>query len=217
MKPSHTKWMSFPSALHLAPPGVRTVGLERWSLVSFGGLGLLTCSLLGCQPLSSEALSTDHSLEEAIQDHEASPMVGGSCGPASQLSDEFEDACTLAAFQQSGLTHVEVDIDTRTEGHLTLTWQGTAPAYSGWYQDYQGALLSKSVTGDFMAHTRLHVRDAADPTQAPSQQFNSAGLLVEIPPASRATKTGSPTTSAFKRMPWEPKPRPPRTPPRRSI
>lgn len=161
-------------------PGMAVAGLYMSSVGVWVPVGLV--ALLGCHGLDSEGLEEgSHAIEVAMPELDASPMVGGSCGPAAALSDEFEDACTLAAYQQSGLTHADVDIDTRTQGHLTLTWRGTAPAYSGWYQDYHGALLSKAVTGDFIARTRLNVRDAADLAQTPSQTFNSVGLLARDP------------------------------------
>jgi len=69
----------------------------------------------------------------------------------------------------------------RRNGHLTLTFQPSTPAETGWYQDYTAPLLYKPVTGDFLAITRVTARHVDNAALAPDQSFNSAGFMVRDP------------------------------------
>lgn len=107
---------------------------------------------------------------------------GGVVAPA-ELSDEFDDASSLDDWtlfhtvQGVGARHSTLDIDTTTPGALTI-----APtANNGWFEDDKGPFIFKSVTGNFSAYTKVVAGRAGDASQAPSQQFNSAGLLARDP------------------------------------
>ena len=59
------------------------------------------------------------------------------------------------------------------------------PYSSGWFQDYRAALAFKSVTGDFVATTAVHITDRAL-KDAPGANFSLAGILVRAPRATTA-------------------------------
>ncbi len=104
-------------------------------------------------------------------------------GPAklptdSTLSDEFDDATSLSDWSQLGQADT-VDIDTQTAGTLTVV-----PQAGGWYGNFTGLLLWKSVTGDFVVETSVHAA-ARSGNGVPSEPYNSAGLLIRDP-ASRS-------------------------------
>lgn len=103
------------------------------------------------------------------------------CPAATGFSDEFDDGCSLSAWTGQNLGQASLDIDTRTEGHLTLTFDAWSNPYYGWYQDYAGPFLHKSVTGNFLVSTRLNARSLSDPSQGPTSQYNSAGILARDP------------------------------------
>lgn len=103
--------------------------------------------------------------------------------PTDTLSDEFDDASSMAdwrmfhAVQGVGARHSVLDIATTTPGALTI-----APtANNGWFEDDKGPFLFKSVTGNFAARTKVVAGRAGAASMAPSQQFNSAGLLARDP------------------------------------
>jgi len=80
------------------------------------------------------------------------------------LNDEFDDASTID--QWNLVTETEgwdtqpfetFDIDQTTPGSLTIE-----PHTSTWYQDYQGDLAFKEVSGDFLVTTMVTISDRDD-------------------------------------------------------
>ena len=100
------------------------------------------------------------------------------------LSDEFDDAATLADWQRlfelegwPGDQLEQIDIDTTRAGFLTML-----PYTSSWFQDLKGVLMFKSVDGDFVVTTRFEATNRAG-TGAPQALFSLAGLFVRTPRA----------------------------------
>lgn len=109
-------------------------------------------------------------------------------GPVEALSDEFENASSLSEWS---LRHVveggpaqysTLDINGSHAGRATIV-----PTSSGWFQDGKAPFLFKLVTGDFVVQIHVNARNSANPNAAPTQEFNSAGLLARDP----ASVTGS--------------------------
>ena len=103
---------------------------------------------------------------------------GGS--PCAQLNDEFDDASTLAcwteldAAQGDPAQYTVLDIDETNAGMLTLEPTHTP----GWFQDGDAPFLFKELSGDFVIETHVTALNRNDLSSPPSQQYNSAGLLV---------------------------------------
>jgi hypothetical protein len=93
-----------------------------------------------------------------------------------ELSDEFDDAATLADWLT--LTESEgawdmlkaADIDTTSAGHLMIE-----PDTSGWYAEFHGVYLYKEVTGDFVVTTKLWAK--GKDADIPTQEWSLAGLM----------------------------------------
>ncbi|HCN75856.1 MAG TPA: hypothetical protein DIT13_01520 [Verrucomicrobiales bacterium] len=110
-----------------------------------------------------------------------SPPVDDDLAP---LSDEFEDAATLADWQRNylvegwtGANKLEVwDIDTSREGHMRLV-----PYASSWYQPYTGAYAFKNVTGDFVATMRMHAARRGGLPGRPVSTYSLGGIMVRTP------------------------------------
>ena len=108
-------------------------------------------------------------------------------GPAADLcdlSDEFDDAATLADWQRlfelegwPGDQLEQVDIDTTRAGYLTML-----PYTSSWFEDLKGVLMFKPVSGDFVVSTRFEATNRAA-TGAPQALYSLAGLFVRTPRA----------------------------------
>lgn len=116
-------------------------------------------------------------------------MFNADLGDLSVLNDEFNDASTIADWQL--LTEVEgwdaqpfetYDIDQTNPGSLTI-----APHTSTWYQDYQGDLAFKEVTGDFSVTTQVTITDrddigGSDLDDIPGDSwFSLAGVMLRTP------------------------------------
>lgn len=110
-------------------------------------------------------------------------------GDLSLLSDEFNSSSTQADWQL--VTESEgwdarpfelFDVNQTTPGAMTI-----APHSSTWYQDYQGDLAFKEVTGDFIVSSRLSLTDrddrgGSDPDDIPADSwFSLAGIMVRTP------------------------------------
>ena len=110
-----------------------------------------------------------------------SPPVDDDLAP---LSDEFEDAATLADWQRNylvegwtGADKLEVwDIDTSRSGHMRLV-----PYASSWYQPYTGAYAFKNVTGDFVATMRMHAARRNGQPGRPTSTYSLGGIMVRTP------------------------------------
>jgi hypothetical protein len=103
--------------------------------------------------------------------------------PLGGLSDEFE--CDSSA----DWTHL-ADADSDHPQDRIVTWTvfedevGQArlvPEVSAWFDDYRGALLSKSVTGDFVVRTHVTVLNGDQQTTPPGPSFSLAGLMARDP------------------------------------
>ena len=108
---------------------------------------------------------------------------GGGCSAAGDLSDEFDDACTLGAWteQHFAATASSWDIHQTLSGHLVIEFSSGTPSQSGWFEDFVGPLIYKATSGDFLVVTRVNAGRVGDPSLAPTAAFNSAGLLVRDP------------------------------------
>lgn len=127
-------------------------------------------------PVSSEAL-------EARQLLAATPIAG--------LSDEFNDATTLAQWNEiaeaegwgpRGMQLNELSINTSQPGRMVLQ-----PHTGGWYEDWRGTLVYKEVTGDFVATTRVRISDRddignSDEDSIPGDgDYSLGGLMIRTP------------------------------------
>lgn len=98
------------------------------------------------------------------------------------LSDEFEDAATLALWQRIyqvegwNANQLEVfDINTTRPGRMVMI-----PYTSTWFQDYRGELTFKTVTGDFVVTADVEATQR-NGSGAPRSSYSLAGLMVRTP------------------------------------
>ncbi|MEQ1859665.1 MAG: Ig-like domain-containing protein [Chthoniobacteraceae bacterium] len=105
--------------------------------------------------------------------------------PLASLGDEFQDAGSLANWQRLHQTEgwnadklATWDVNTTRSGHMRLM-----PVASGWYQDYAGPYVFRTVTGDFVATVRMDVSRRNDAAGRPSTNFSFGGLMVRVPRA----------------------------------
>ncbi len=116
-------------------------------------------------------------------------MLNADMGDLSALNDEFNDPATIDDWQLVsqaegwGAQHFETyDIDQTTPGALTI-----APYTSTWYQDYQGDLSFKEVSGDFIVTTQVTIRDrddvgGSDGDDIPNDSsFSLGGVMLRTP------------------------------------
>jgi hypothetical protein len=122
------------------------------------------------------------------------------------LSDEFEDAATLADWQRNyivegwtGADKLEVwDIDTSRSGHMRLV-----PYASSWYQPYTGAYAFKQVTGDFVATMRMHAARRGGLPGRPAALYSLGGIMVRTPRGfTHAAPNPDPGSGVV--LPWPP-------------
>jgi hypothetical protein len=132
-----------------------------------------------------------------------SPPVADDLAP---LSDEFENAATLADWQRNYIVEgwtdadkLEVwDIDTSRSGHMRLI-----PYASSWYQPYTGAYAFKNVTGDFVATMRMHAARRNGLPGRPTSTYSLGGIMVRTPRGfSNAAPNPDPGTGVV--LPWPP-------------
>jgi hypothetical protein len=98
------------------------------------------------------------------------------------LSDEFNDASTLAQWQRVYVVEgwdanqLELqDINTTRAGRMVMM-----PFTSTWFNDYRGELTFKEVQGDFVVTADVEAT-ARNGTGPPSSSFSLAGLMVRTP------------------------------------
>ena len=112
------------------------------------------------------------------------PLAAFAADDLKPLSDEFNDASTLAQWQRVyavegwGANQLELqDINTTRPGFMVMM-----PFASTWYQDYRGELTFKEVQGDFVVTT---VVDASSRTGSgpPRSSFSLGGIMVRAPRA----------------------------------
>jgi hypothetical protein len=98
------------------------------------------------------------------------------------LSDEFNDPATLSnwtilnVLEGTPPAYTTLDIGTSTAGQLTII-----PTESFWFDDAEGTLVFKLVTGDFVMHTSVSATNINDSTMPPFQQYNGGGLMARDP------------------------------------
>ncbi len=120
---------------------------------------------------------------------EARLLLNADMGDLSALNDEFNNASTIEEWQLVsetegwGAQHFETyDIDQTTPGALTIE-----PHTSTWYQNYQGDLAYKEVTGDFIVTTHVTISDrddvgASDGDDIPNDStFSLGGVMLRTP------------------------------------
>lgn len=116
--------------------------------------------------------------------------TGGAADDLAALSDDFEDASTLSDWK---LLHEELgqpapytalDIGATAPGKLTVV-----PTVSAWYQAGMATFLYKEVTGDFLVEVDAAAFQKGTASDAPTEQYNSAGLLIRDPASTLASQT----------------------------
>lgn len=147
-------------------------GWSRWLLALLFG-----SRLLGVGPVTANDLFAD-SLEPLDQ------------ADIRWQSDEFDDARSLAQFQQIWQTEhwpfdsaAIRDIDQTTPGHLTLQ-----PYSSGWWEDYRAELTYKPIHGDLQVTTLIRPRNRAG-LSAPGStnggpfesEYSLGGIMLRVP------------------------------------
>ncbi len=113
--------------------------------------------------------------------------------PIAGLSDEFNDAATLASWNEiaqvegwgaKGMQLNELSINASQPGRMVIE-----PHTGGWYEDYRGALTFKEVSGDFVVTTRVRITDrdnvgGSDADNIPNDsQYSLGGLMIRTPRA----------------------------------
>ena len=100
-------------------------------------------------------------------------------GEVSALSDEFDDAASLASWSILNVVEGTASLYTRLDiasGRATIV-----PIQSGWFGDGKGPFVYKHVTGNFVMQAHVTARNTSNAQNPPSRQYNSAGLLVRDP------------------------------------
>ena len=102
------------------------------------------------------------------------------------LGDEFDDASTLANWQDIGVVEgwgtpsVQAhDINLTTPGHFRIQ-----PGALSWFGHLRGSLFFKQVTGDFVATGKFRIlsrHNPADLTEVPNRSFSLSGILIHGP------------------------------------
>ncbi len=106
-----------------------------------------------------------------------------------ELSDDFENAATLANWQRIyqtegwGADQLETwNINETQAGKMVF-----APHTTVWFDDYRGPLAYKEITGDFVVTTQVNISDRddigdSDLDDVPNgSQFSLAGLMIRTP------------------------------------
>lgn len=93
------------------------------------------------------------------------------------LDDDFEGSSLDPSWSVFNPSLVTIEVSGGAL-HLTPTASG-APGI--WYQDGEGPLVYKEVTGDFDVHATLSTRDPAIPANPPPPAYRLAGILARDP------------------------------------
>lgn len=124
---------------------------------------------------TSSSASTSSTTSSGPSSTSSTSTSGGGC--STTLSDEFDDACTLANWMAGpNQAATSFDIHTTTPGRFTVE-----PTQSGWYQENHAFLLSKPITGDFVVQIDAEADSRDAPGNAPNDAFNSIGVLARDP------------------------------------
>jgi hypothetical protein len=121
------------------------------------------------------------------------------------LSDEFNDSATQSTWQRVSATEgwgpskLEAwNINTSRSGHMRLM-----PYSSSWFGNWTGEMVFKSVTGDFVATTRMHANRRGGLPGRPTSAYSLGGIMVRTPQAySNASPVPDPGPATV--LPWPP-------------
>lgn len=104
--------------------------------------------------------------------------------PQPVLSDAFDGTSLSSTWS---VLHPELATISVSGGalHLAPTQGGLA---SIWFQDAEGPLVYKPVTGDFTATTIVHARNSSNPTQPPPPPYRLCGLLARDPASASGSR-----------------------------
>lgn len=105
--------------------------------------------------------------------------IASSIEPIGALSDDFESGALGA---QWNLLNPELANISVVSGRLRIEPTATGPA-NIWYQDEEGPLVYRAVTGDFTVTARVHAVTTVNPSQPPSQPYRLGGINVRHPTA----------------------------------
>lgn len=118
-------------------------------------------------------------------------LAGDVVNDLAELSDEFDDSATLAAWsrvhQSEGWNADQLrqwDIDQAQAGRMVMV-----PESVVWFQNWRGPLAFKEVTGDFAFTTEVHIADrddvgGSDADDVPGDaQFSLGGVMIRTPRA----------------------------------
>ena len=112
------------------------------------------------------------------------PFAASAADDLAPLSDEFNDASTLAQWKRIyavegwGANQLELqDINTTRPGRMVMM-----PFTSTWYNDYRGELTFKEVQGDFVVTTDVEASQRGG-TGPPRSSYSLAGIMVRVPRA----------------------------------
>lgn len=153
--------------------------MKRWHILSLPVLSF-SLILVACAP-GMDHQTPGSGLEPSAVIPLGHAVTAAPAGAGIPLSDELNSAGTLASWSAVGTQHTQLDIGARAPGHLSMSFDPSTPAYSGWYQDFHGAFLQREVSGDFRVVTAVTVSSSANPGQAPARQYTAAGLMIRDP------------------------------------
>lgn len=125
---------------------------------------------------------------ETLEDRK---MLTGATDDVSVLSDEFNDAGSIANWSEinevegwgaAGAQLNRWNVNTDQAGQMILQ-----PHTGGWYEDWRGALVFKEITGDFVVTSRVQITDrddvgGSDPDNIPDDgDYSLGGLMIRTP------------------------------------
>lgn len=102
--------------------------------------------------------------------------------PLSAIGDEFSDAATFSSWQRIDQTEGwganKLATHEISSGRMRLM-----PSVSGFYQDYLGPYVFRTITGDFIATVQMDVSRRNGAAGRPSSNFSIGGLVLRRPKA----------------------------------
>ena len=120
---------------------------------------------------------------DAAQTEDAAASDAGPGGGA--LREDFSGNQNLLSGNYPGWTVLHpdradvIDVGETVPGSLTVV--PTALSQNSWFQDQYGPLVYRSITGNFVAVTRLRVVNRNNPSVRPSRGFNAGGFVLRDP------------------------------------
>ncbi len=172
--------MSTPNAVGLSQANAETAIVQEGLTVGAVSLQPSASVAAGVVTSQSPAAGTDIELGASVD------LVVSSGPSAPDVSDTFSDEFDANSLSEWSLRHVVegtspqyslLDVDQTTPGSLTIVPTQTP----GWFRDGDGPLIFKLLNGDFAVHTAVRAESRINPGEAPSSNFNSAGLMARDP------------------------------------